>query len=109
MYCSVLFLKLNVLVMFTVLFLLFIGIGIGYVFRRVTFLHQVEKTVSYTVLLMLFVFGISIGSNDELVSNLDKFGYQAAFLAVLGTMGSLVGGYLAYRFLFKKERRNDEE
>ena len=69
MYCSVLFLKLNVLVMFTVLFLLFIGIGIGYVFRRVTFLYQVEKNVSYTVLLMLFVFGSSHGSNDELVSN----------------------------------------
>lgn len=103
---SYLFIRIS---MFTVLFLLIIGMGIGYVCRKASFLHNIEKTISGTVFLMLFVFGISIGSNDELVKNLDKFGYQAAFLAVLGTVGSLVGAYFAYRFLFKKEGRNDEK
>lgn len=95
--------------MFTVLFLLIIGIGIGYVCRKLTFLHNIEKTISCTVFLMLFVFGVSIGANDELVRNLDRFGYQATLLAVLGTAGSLIGAYFAYRLLFKEERRNDEK
>ena len=57
--------------------------------RRVELLHKVEKTISLTIFCMLFTFGVTIGSNDELISNLDKFGYQAALLAILGTAGSL--------------------
>lgn len=88
--------------MFKILFLLFTGIGLGYLFRRVSILQKVEKTISLTVFFMLFMFGLTIGSNDELVSNLAKYGYQAAILAVFGVVGSLLASYLAYRFVFKK-------
>lgn len=94
--------------MFKILFLLLAGIGIGYAFRRVSFLHHVEKTISLTVFFMLFVFGLTIGSNDQLVGNLSKYGYQAFILATFGVTGSLVASYLAYRFVFKKGGRNEE-
>lgn len=94
--------------MFYVLILLLIGIGTGYLFRRVELLHKVEKTISLTILCMLFVFGLSIGSNEELIENLDKFGYQAAILAILGTVGSLCASYLVYKLLFKKGGKNEK-
>ena len=60
----------------------------GYTFRRVSFLHKVETTISLTVFFMLFVFGLSIGSNDKLMDNLGKYGYQAFILALFGVVGS---------------------
>lgn len=80
----------------------------GYAFRRISFLHKVETTISLTVFFMLFVFGLNIGSNDELVGNLGKYGYQAFILAAFGVVGSLLASYLAYRFIFKKGG-NDEK
>ena len=80
----------------------------GYAFRHISALHKVEKTISLTVFFMLFVFGLSIGSNDELMNNLGKYGYQAFILAVFGVAGSLLASYLAYRFVFKKGGHNEE-
>ena len=94
--------------MFYGLILLFSGSGTGYIFRRVELLHKVEKTISLTIFCMLFTFGVTIGSNDELISNLDKFGYQAALLAILGTAGSLCASYLAYRLIFRKGGKDEK-
>lgn len=94
--------------MFYVLLLLMAGIATGYLFRRVKVLHKVEKTISLTIFCMLFVFGVSIGSNDELIGNLGKFGYQAVILAVVGTVGSLCASCLVYRLLFRKGGSDEE-
>lgn len=44
--------------MFNILILLLLGIASGYVFRNSGFLKNIDKSVSATVLFMLFVFGI---------------------------------------------------
>ncbi len=93
--------------MFKILFLLIIGICVGYLFRKVEILQKVEKTISLTIFFMLFVFGVSIGSNDELVGNLGKYGFQAMVLAVFGVVGSLLASFFAYRILFKKGENHE--
>ena len=67
--------------MFTIISIMFIGIGIGYLMRNVQMLQKVEKSASLTILLLLFVLGVSIGSNRLIVDNLGRFGWQAAVLA----------------------------
>jgi len=47
--------------MFTIISIMFIGIGIGYLMRNVQMLQKVEKSASLTILLLLFVLGVSIG------------------------------------------------
>lgn len=69
--------------MFTIISIMFIGIGIGYLMRNVQMLQKVEKSASLTILLLLFVLGVSIGSNRLIVDNLGRFGWQAAVLASL--------------------------
>ena len=76
--------------MFSIISMMFAGIGIGYFFRGVGMLRKVDKTTSLTVLLLLFVLGLSIGSNPLIVNNLGRFGWQAAVLAVWGILGSLL-------------------
>ena len=60
--------------MFTIISIMFIGIGIGYLMRNVQMLQKVEKSASLTILLLLFVLGVSIGSNRLIVDNLGRFG-----------------------------------
>ena len=64
-------------------------------FRRVTY----KLT---TIFLLLFILGVSIGSNSLIVNNLGKFGWQAIILAVSGVLGSLLAARLVLQLFFKK-------
>lgn len=90
--------------MFKVLILLLGGMAVGYALRRTSLVKNTEKSISMTVLLMLFVFGVTIGSDVKLAENLTKFGAQAALLAVAGVLGSLVMSYAAYRLMSRKKK-----
>ena len=45
--------------MFTVIGIMFCGIAVGYFFRKVELLQKIGKPISYTILLLLFLLGIS--------------------------------------------------
>ena len=70
--------------MFRIVLLLFAGIGAGYLLRNWSFVAKLERGVSLTVWALLFVFGVTIGSNRELIANFGRFGWQAAVIACLG-------------------------
>ena len=67
--------------MFTVIGFMLTGIIVGYLFRNIAFLQKTEKTISITIFLLLFLLGISVGSNELIINNLAAFGWQAAILA----------------------------
>lgn len=50
---------------------------------------------------LLFLFGISIGGNKELVSKLHSFGAVALAVAVATVCGSVIGGWLLWKFRSK--------
>ena len=89
--------------MFKILFLLLLGVGIGYVLRNIRGIHRVDQTAHYTILLLLFVFGVTIGSNHDLIKNIAYFGWQALVIAVLGMLGSFGAGCLFNHYITKKE------
>lgn len=89
-------------IMFTVISVIVAGVVAGYLFKRVAFLQKVEKSISWTVLLLLFVMGVSIGSNPLIVDNLWNFGGQAALFALLTIVGSLLASLMVFRLFFKK-------
>lgn len=89
--------------MFKVLGFLVTGILSGYLLRRVSVLQELEKTITLTVWAMLFVFGLSIGLNRELIAHLGQFGGQAAVLALAGVAGSLLASYVAFRWIFRQK------
>ena len=47
--------------MFTVIGIMFGGIAVGYLLRKVELLQKIGKPISYTILLLLFLLGISVG------------------------------------------------
>ncbi len=51
---------------------------------------------------MLFILGLSVGSNAAIVRNLGSFGWQAALLALSGSLGSVLAAWLVFNLFFKK-------
>ncbi|MCD8043460.1 MAG: LysO family transporter [Tannerellaceae bacterium] len=90
--------------MFIVIGIMFLGIALGYLLRKVKGIENLSKSISFTILLLLFLLGVSVGGNPEIVSNLSTLGWQAFLLAFAGTLGSVVAAGLVYRFLFKKHK-----
>ena len=79
--------------MFTVIGIMFCGIAVGYFFRKVELLQKIGKPISYTILLLLFLLGISVGANESIVNNLTTLGGQALLIASAGTLGSVLAAW----------------
>lgn len=88
--------------MFTVIGIMFGGIALGYILRRVELLQKIGKPISYTILLLLFLLGISVGANKEIVNNLATLGGQALLIASAGTAGSVLAAWAVYNLFFKE-------
>ena len=87
--------------MFKVLTITFTGIALGYLFRKVKVLQMLPKSISWTIWLLLFFFGLQVGANEQVVSNLDTLGLKALVIAVAGSLGSCVAAWALYRWIFK--------
>ena len=81
---------------------LVLGVGVGYMLRGRSFVSVTKWSIQITVCVLLFVFGVSIGSDRNLVDNFYNFGWQAAVIACLGVLGSIVAARVAQRLFFKK-------
>lgn len=77
-----------------ILLILIASVGIGLLLRRVKQLRYSEKTATWTVWLLIFVFGISLGSNDSIVSDFTGFGLSALIIALAGVGGSVLSAWL---------------
>lgn len=90
--------------MFIVIGIMFGGVALGYLFRRKAILQKIGQPIRYTIYLLLFFLGISVGGNDELIRNLPALGGQALWLAFAGTLGSVVAAWGVGRFFFKQDK-----
>ncbi len=90
--------------MFTVIGIMFAGIFIGYLLRKLQFLKYTVRTISYTIFLLLFLLGIAVGSNEQIMNNLPKLGGQALLIATATTAGSVLAAWGVYVWFFKGGR-----
>lgn len=91
--------------MFTVLLIMFSGIGIGYLCRRFGWLQKLGKPIFYVILLLLFLLGANVGNNQTIVNNLLALGSQALLIAALSTLGSVLAAWGVWKLFFKKEKK----
>ncbi len=95
--------------MFTVLGLIFCGIFAGYILRKVSCLQHLSKGISITIYLLLFFLGISVGANNEVISNLLTLGGNALFISTMAVAGSCIAAKFVYMLFFKREKGVGEE
>ncbi|MDR2148476.1 MAG: LysO family transporter [Tannerella sp.] len=91
--------------MFIVIAIMFAGIAVGYFFRRWERLKNINFLIIIIICLMLFLLGVSIGSNKLIVKNIGTLGWQAFIIGTAATLGSILAGWGLYRWLFKKREK----
>lgn len=89
--------------MIIVLGLMSLGIIIGWIFHsREKFLKLSGLLTNWSIYLLLFLLGLSVGANEKIVANFDKIGLLAISLTLFAVVGSILCAWLVYHLFFKK-------
>ncbi len=89
--------------MFSLILTLIAGVFLGRIFANNKLIRHIPKLIFPIVLVLLFIMGIAIGSNPDIINNLDTLGLEALIItsgALLGTMG---GAYALGKYLFGRK------
>ena len=78
------------------------GIAVGRLFReKEKTRKKVDLAITWSVYLLLFLLGISVGINDDITQNFSRIGYKAFWLTVGAVGGSILLAKLVYVLFFK--------
>ena len=83
--------------MVTVLLIMTIGIIIGwFLHSKEKFLKIVDKLTNWAIYLLLFLLGLSVGTNEKILSSFDQIGIQAIGITFFAVMGSVLVSWITY-------------
>ena len=85
--------------MIIVISLMICGIILGYAFKERN-LKFVQKLINYAIILLLFLLGITVGANGDVMNNLDSIGSDALLITLAAVTGSVLCAWGVYRFFF---------
>lgn len=92
--------------MITVLALMTAGIFIGWLLHhKKLFLKMVSQTTNWAIFLLLFLLGLSVGTNEKILTNFDKIGLQSIVITLFAVAGSILVSWLTYILFFKHNER----
>ena len=78
------------------------GIIFGYLMRRHRLTH-ISRLATGFIWVLLFVLGIEVGSNPNIMKSLHTLGFESLFIAVMSTMGSVIAAMLLWKSVKKNE------
>jgi len=85
------------------------GMVLGYFLRtHKRLLYLSNKSTLWIIFILLFFMGISVGSNAEVMDNLDTIGLRGLQLALVTIFGSVLLSWVLYRFVFKAKNETHE-
>lgn len=89
--------------MFVVILFLISGILIGSLLQKKERLLKITDRLStWFIYVFLFLLGISVGGNEEIIDNFGKLGIQAIILTVGAISGSVLASYFIYKRFFRE-------
>ncbi len=92
--------------MIVILVVLLAGILVGLLVLGKPKLHQVNnRLLNWAIYLLLFLLGISVGTNEEVIRNLGKIGYEAISIAVASIAGSVLLSGLLFKLIFRQNEK----
>ena len=88
--------------MFTVIGIMFIGIGIGYLLRRNS-LSWIGKVITALIWLLLFLLGIEVGHNEQIIRSLPTLGMEAFLIAIVCVLGSCLAAWALWKHVNRRK------
>ena len=87
--------------MFIVIACMLAGMATGYMLRRRK-LGYVHRTILTLIWVLLFLLGLEVGSNETVVNQFAKLGFEAFLLAFGATLGSVFLAWMLWLVVLKK-------
>jgi uncharacterized membrane protein YbjE (DUF340 family) len=88
--------------MISILLVLSGGIVLGLLLVNKPVFHRFNnQLLNWSIYLLLFLLGISVGTNQEIVRNLYKIGYEAITIALASIAGSVLVSAFLYKLVFR--------
>lgn len=95
--------------MITVLIIMTAGIITGWILHhKNTFLKRISELTNWAIYLLLFLLGLSVGTDEKILNNFDKIGYISVLITVFAVAGSILVSWITYIFFFKKSKEQNE-
>ena len=88
--------------MFIIIGLMLTGMLSGYLLRNRSF-YKINQIITLLIWLLLFILGIEVGSNEQIIKGLHTIGYEAIVLTLGGTLGSVIAAWMLWRALYKRK------
>ena len=85
--------------MLTVIGLMAAGIALGYLSRGKS-LQGIPRLISAAILVLLFLLGITVGADGEIMDNLAAIGKDAAVITLAAVGGSVLCAWGVYKYFF---------
>ena len=73
------------------------GLCAGYLLWGWKALEHVGKAISVTIWAMLFIMGVKIGADRQILDNISTLGWQSLLLSLASVAGSVFFAFLLYR------------
>lgn len=78
------------------------GMVLGYFLRtKKNLLKLSNKSTLWIIFLLLFFMGVSVGSNSDVMNNLDTIGLRGLQMAIVTILGSVLLSWIVYILVFK--------
>ena len=88
--------------MFTIIGLMLTGILLGYLLRKRD-LKKIHQIITLLIWLLLFILGIEVGSNEQIIKGLHTIGHAPGILTLGGTLGSVIAACARWRAVYKRK------
>lgn len=88
--------------MFTIIGLMFTGMLLGYLLRKRN-LNKIHTIITVLIWTLLFILGIEVGGNEQIIKGLHTIGLEAIVLTAGGTLGSVIAAWTLWRVLYKQK------
>ena len=88
--------------MFTVIGLMLSGILVGYLLRTKE-LGGIGKVITILIWMLLFLLGVEVGSNRQIIEGLGSLGLEAVLITFSGVSGSCLLAWTLWYLLYKRK------
>ena len=68
-----------------------------------TILSKIHKVITVLIWVLLFILGIEVGGNEQIIKGLHTIGLEAVILTIGGTLGSVIAAWALWRALYKRK------
>jgi len=79
------------------------GMAVGFCLRKRR-LHVVPRLVTVFIWLLLFLLGIEVGSNPQVINGITSLGMEALWLSVTGMAGTLAASWALWKWVSVKKK-----